>query len=79
MQTNYNYAKINFMKYLKLITLTLPLKYLIVVWVLMILPPFKVVVKIDSCSNSGRCRVYFNDGTTDLLLDPYVGQKIIKQ
>lgn len=39
----------------------------------------KVVVQIDSCANSGRCRVIFDDRTTDLLLDPYVGQKVIKQ
>ena len=41
-----------------------------------IFPPFKVVVKIDSCANSGRCRVRFNDGSTDLLFNPYIGQAI---
>lgn len=39
----------------------------------------KVVTQIESCADSGRCRVIFNDGTTDLLLSPYVGQKVIKQ
>lgn len=39
---------------------------------------FKVVVKIESCAASGRCRVEYNDGTLDLLLDPYVGQKVYK-
>lgn len=61
----------------KLITLTLPLKYLIVLWVLMILPPFKTVVKIDSCAASGRCRIFYNDGSTDLLFNPYIGQRIL--
>lgn len=67
------------MKYLKLSTLTLPLKYLIILWVLIILPPFKVVVKIESCASSGRCRVLFNDGSTDILFNPYVGMKILRK
>ncbi len=39
----------------------------------------KVVVEIESCADSGRCRVLFDDKSTDLLLNPYVGQKVIKQ
>lgn len=43
---------------------------------LIILPPHKIVVKILSCANSGRCRVLMSDNTYDLLFNPYVGQII---
>jgi hypothetical protein len=62
------------MKYLKLSTLT----YLAILLVLLVVPAlFKTVIKIDSCADSGRCRVIYNDGTTDLLFNPYVGQRIL--
>jgi len=38
----------------------------------------KTVVEIESCAASMRCRVIFDDGTTDLLFNPYVGLKIKK-
>lgn len=36
------------------------------------------VVKIESCASSGRCRVIFDDGSTDLLYLPHIGQKVEK-
>lgn len=41
-------------------------------------PTYKTVVKIESCASSGRCRVIFDDGTTDLLYLPHVGMKVEK-
>lgn len=38
----------------------------------------KTVVRIESCANSGRCRVFYDDGTTDLLFNPYIGLKVLK-
>ena len=38
---------------------------------------YKTVIKIESCAVSMRCRVYFNDGSTDLLFNPYIGMKIL--
>ena len=59
---------------LKLSTLT----YLSILLIVLVIPAlFKTVVKIDSCAASGRCRVLFNDGTTDLLFNPYIGQRIL--
>lgn len=40
--------------------------------------PFKTVTKIESCAESGRCRVYFDDNSTDLLFYPYIGMKVNK-
>lgn len=34
------------------------------------------VVKIESCANSGRCRVIFDNGNIDLIFNPYVGMRI---
>lgn len=39
---------------------------------------FKTVVRIESCADSGLCRVYFDDDSTDLLFYPYIGMKWIK-
>lgn len=39
---------------------------------------FKTVTKIESCASSGRCRVIFDDGTTDLVFNPYIGMKVSK-
>ena len=39
-------------------------------------PIYKTVVKVESCASSGRCRVTFDDGTTDLLYFPNVGMKV---
>jgi hypothetical protein len=62
------------MKYLKLSTLT----YLTILLVLLVVPAlFKTVVKIESCAASGRCRVVYSDGSTDLLFNPYVGQRFL--
>lgn len=59
---------------LKLSTLT----YLAILLIVLVIPAlFKTVVKIDSCAASGRCRVLFNDGTVDLLFNPYIGQRIL--
>lgn len=59
---------------LKLSTLT----YLAILLIVLVVPAlFKTVVKIDSCAASGRCRVLFNDGTTDLLFNPYIGQRFL--
>ena len=38
---------------------------------------YKTVIKIESCASSMRCRVYFNDGSTDLLFNPYIGMKVL--
>lgn len=37
------------------------------------------VIEIESCANSGRCRVKLSDGSTDLLFYPYIGQVIKKK
>lgn len=37
-----------------------------------------IVIEIESCANSGRCRVRLSDGTTDLLFFPYLGQIVDK-
>ena len=59
---------------LKLSTLT----YLAILLIVLVIPAlFKTVVKIDSCAASGRCRVIFSDGTSDLLFNPYIGQRIL--
>lgn len=39
---------------------------------------FKTVIQIESCANSGRCRVYFDDNSTDLLYNPYIGMRVEK-
>lgn len=39
---------------------------------------YRTVIKIESCASSGRCRVLFDDRSTDLLLYPYIGQKVEK-
>jgi len=36
----------------------------------------KTVVTIESCASSGRCRVVFNDASTDLLFNPHIGQTV---
>lgn len=62
------------MQYLKLSTLT----YSAILLGMLVVPAlFKTVIKIDSCAASGRCRIFFQDGTTDLLFNPYVGQMIL--
>lgn len=38
----------------------------------------KTVIEIESCAESGRCRVKFDDNSTDLLWNPYIGQKVVK-
>jgi hypothetical protein len=40
---------------------------------------FKTVIKIESCADSGICRVYFDDDSTDLLFYPYIGMKWLKE
>jgi hypothetical protein len=37
---------------------------------------YKTVVQIESCADSGRCRIIYSDGSTDLLLNPFIGQVI---
>jgi hypothetical protein len=39
---------------------------------------YKTVTVIESCADSGRCRVYFDDESTDLLFNPYIGMKVEK-
>lgn len=39
---------------------------------------YKTVIKIESCTRSGRCRVYFDDNSTDLMFNPYIGMKVRK-
>ena len=41
-------------------------------------PTYKTVVKVESCASSGRCRVIFDDGTSDLLYLPSVGMRVSK-
>lgn len=36
------------------------------------------VTKIESCAASMRCRVIFDDGTTDLIFNPFIGMKVKK-
>jgi hypothetical protein len=70
-----NWRKI-FMHYSKNNTLTF-LAILLILLVLVVPALFKTVIKIDSCAASGRCRVIFNDGTTDLLFNPYIGMRVL--
>lgn len=39
---------------------------------------YKIVVKIVDCANSGRCRVIFDDNSTDLVFNPFIGMKVVK-
>jgi hypothetical protein len=62
------------MNYLKNNTLT----YLAILLIVLTVPAlFKTVILIDPCASSGRCRVYFQDGSTDLLFNPYIGQRVL--
>jgi hypothetical protein len=45
---------------------------------LILLIAFKTVTQIESCASSGRCRVYFDDNSTDLLYNPYIGMRVEK-
>lgn len=44
----------------------------------LILLTILTVVKIESCANSGICRVIFDDNSTDLVYLPYIGMKVRK-
>jgi hypothetical protein len=51
---------------------------IILLTTLLFLADIKTVVKIESCA-AIRCRVIFSDGSTDLLINPFIGQKVIKK
>jgi hypothetical protein len=50
------------------------MKYNILLLIFLVL--IKTIVSIDSCASSGRCRVTFSDGSTDLIFNPHIGQTV---